>query len=141
YTTAFRFSAPGSVNEPDAVYVSPAWSDAPLMAATTGATLFTWTDDVITSVSPSLSVTVSVTVKSPSCAYVCDVVEPVPVVPSPKFHANDVIVPLGSLDAAALMFTALPSEPVYGPSSAAIGGLVLLSTAASILSGNNDSKS
>ena len=51
-------------------------------------------------VSPSSSVTVNRTVYVQSAANVCVAEDPVPVEPSPKFHAYPVIVPSGSLDPA-----------------------------------------
>src|SRR5690348_2012966 len=55
-----------------------------------GSTLTLWVD---VDVAPPLSVTVSVTEYVPPDAYTCCVAMPVPVVPSPKFHAYDTIVP------------------------------------------------
>jgi hypothetical protein len=52
-----------------------------------GATFATEAAALLTPVKPSLSVTVSVTVYEPSCAYVCVTDAPFPVLPSPKFHA------------------------------------------------------
>jgi len=60
---------------------------------------------VVEFVRPLLSVTVRVIVLDPAVAYVCVAVTPVPVVPSPQFHAYDDIVPSGSDDAAALTAT------------------------------------
>ncbi len=53
-------------------------------------------DDV--PVAPSSSVTVRLTLYVPPAAYVCVVVDPEPLVPSPKFHAHAVTVPSASLD-------------------------------------------
>ena len=53
-------------------------------------------DDV--PVAPSSSVTVRLTLYVPPAAYVCVVVDPEPLVPSPKFHAHAVTVPSESLD-------------------------------------------
>jgi hypothetical protein len=45
----------------------------------------------------------------------CDGETPVPVVPSPKFHAYVNVRPPESVDPAPLMLTAIPVTPEYGP--------------------------
>ena len=52
-----------------------------------GGVAATVTERVTVPVSPSSSVTVNRTVYVPSAVYVRDAVDPVAVVPSPKFHA------------------------------------------------------
>ena len=56
------------MNEPLAVYASPCSCVAPANAPITGATLATLAEVNVVSVSPSLSVTVRLTVNTPSCA-------------------------------------------------------------------------
>src|SRR3954470_11877613 len=100
------------------------------MAAMAGATLLTLTLTVSVSVRPSLSVVVTVTRYTPSCANRRVAEEPPAVAPSPKSQEYETIEPLGSTDAAALNVPLSPSLRLVGPDSAAIGGCVLLSTAA-----------
>ena len=71
---------------------------------------------------PLLSVTVSEIWNVPGETKVWVGVAPVPVVLSPKFHANEVIVrPLGAVEAAPLKPTAWPTVPMYGPPGFAVG--------------------
>src|SRR6185436_12557348 len=115
---------------------------APAKVPITGATLATVTVLVVLETRPCASVTVSVTVYTPCCAYVCDAATPVPVLPSPNAQSYEVIAsPSGSLDPSALIATALPSTPTYGPSSAATAGRKPLSTSISIWSGSSASMS
>src|SRR5262245_48982987 len=66
----------------------------------------------------------------PSCGYACDTLTPLPLEPSLKFQAYVNTSPAsGSVEAAALMLMSDgPSRPLYGPSSAAVGGLLSTST-------------
>ncbi len=73
-------------------------------------------------VAPWLSVTVSVTLYVLPAAYVWVGATPVPVEPSPKFHAYDAMVPSLSLEAPALKLAIrLDDEEL----NAAVGGVLL----------------
>ena len=58
----------------------------------------------------------------PAAVYVLLGVAPLPVVPSPKLHAYEAIVPSASLEAAPLNVTAVPTVAVAGPVNCATGG-------------------
>ena len=62
---------------------------------------------------------VNVTPYVPAAAYVCDAVTPVPVEPSPKFHAYDTIEPSGSDDPDTSTDTAKPDTSAVND---AVGG-------------------
>ncbi len=66
--------------------------------------------------------TVRVTFFVPPVVYVWEGFAPVPVVPSPKFHRYEEMVPSGSDDPALEKDTGLPVEPEYGPLAWATGG-------------------
>src|SRR5665213_1490453 len=69
-------------------------------------------------VAPWLSVTVRVTLYVAAVAYVCGGVAPVPVAPSPKFHAYDAMVPSLSADPPPLK---LAIRPAADDVNAAVG--------------------
>jgi hypothetical protein len=81
---------------------------------------------VVEFVRPLLSVTVRVIVLDPAVAYVCVAVTPVPVVPSPQFHAYDDIVPSGSDDAAAFTETFRYVTVAVNDATGGCGGLTVV---------------
>jgi len=85
-TVAVHVSAPGSVNEPVAVYVSPSERLAPAIALTAGATL-AMVAVVAADAMRLPSETSRVTVYVPLSAYTWLGVAPPPDEPSPKVHA------------------------------------------------------
>ena len=73
--------------------------------------------------SPSSSVTVSVTVYVPASVYVACVVTPVAVVPLPRSHEYEVIVPSESVDVEPLRLTVYGMVPAVDTTRAtAVGG-------------------
>jgi hypothetical protein len=72
------------------------------------------------------SVTVNETVYVPPAVYVWLGLTPVPVPPSPKFHAYVSDWPCGSLEPLPLKFNAVPVVPVYGPPALATGGAMIV---------------
>ena len=79
---------------------------------------------VAESLAAKSSATVSVIVKLPELAYVCDAVgdaAEVSAVPSPQLHVYVVIVPTLSVELAPLTVTCVPACAEYGPPELAVG--------------------
>ena len=71
----------------------------------------TVTAAVAVALPPWPSVTVSVAVNGPAVAYACVGVAPVPVAPSPKFHANDSVSPASGSEPLPLKEIVAPGQP------------------------------
>ena len=80
----------------------PAVTDWSAPAFATGGRFVIVATAVSVAVAPLLSVTVNVTVYEPELAYEWHALTPLPVAPSPKFHAYEAIVPSASVEPAPL---------------------------------------